>query len=82
MADMKEGIESPYKNGAIDVGPLLRVLEGQFSGSITVFKPHILKLQEVMETPPATSREYVDAAKCNEELYRYREDVKSWLARH
>lgn len=81
-ADMHEGIVSPYKGGAIDVGPLLRVLEGQFKGSIAVFKPHILKLQEVMETPPAKSRAYDDPKKCNEELYKYREDVKNWLARH
>ena len=81
-ADMKEGIESSYENGAFDVGPLLRVLEGQFNGSIEVFKPHILELQKVMETPPAKHREYVDAAKCNEELETYREEVKNWLARH
>ncbi len=82
IADMHEGIVSPYKNGGFDVGPLLRVLEGQFSGSIEVFKPHVLKLQAVMETPPATSREYVDVAKCNEELSAYKEEVKNWLARH
>lgn len=81
-ADMHEGIVSPYKGGAIDVGPLLRVLEGQFKGSIAVFKPHILKLQEVMETPPAKSRAYGDVKECNEALYKYREDVKNWLARH
>ncbi len=81
-ADMKEGIESAYKTGAFDVGPLLRVLEGQFNDSIAVFKPHILKLQEVMETPPAKNREYNDPKKSNEELYKYREEVKNWLARH
>ena len=81
-ADMHEGIVSPYKGGAFDVGPLLRVLEGQFSGSIEVFKPHILKLQEVMETPPAKNRVYDDAEQCNETLYKYREDVKNWLAKH
>ena len=81
-ADMQEGIESAYKTGAFDVGPLLRVLDGQFSGSIEVFKPHMLKLQEVMETPPAKNRVYNDPAQCNEDLYKYREEVKNWLARH
>lgn len=81
-ADMQEGIVNPYKGGAIDIGPLLRVLEGQFKGSIAVFKPHILTLQEVMETPPAKSRAYDDPKACNEVLYKYREDVKNWLARH
>lgn len=82
IPDMKEGIASAYKGGAFDVGPLLRVLEGQFNGSIPVFKPYILKLQEAMETPPAENRRYGDAAKSNEELYTYREEVKDWLARH
>ena len=81
-ADMREGIVNPYKGGAFDVGPLLRVLEGQFNGSIEVFKPHILKLQEVMETPPAKNRAHDDTEQCNEELYKYREEVKNWLARH
>lgn len=81
-ADMHEGIVNPYKGGAFDVGPLLRVLEGQFNGSIEVFKPHMLKLQEVMETPPSKSRVYDDPAKCDETLNTYREEVKNWLARH
>ncbi len=81
-ADMQEGIESAYKTGAFDVGPLLRVLEGQFNGSIAVFKPHILKLQEVMETPPAKNRVYGDTAQCNEAINKYREEVKNWLAKH
>ncbi|MCC6280170.1 MAG: hypothetical protein IT262_06210 [Saprospiraceae bacterium] len=81
-ADMHEGIVNPYKGGAFDVGPLLRVLEGQFNSSIAVFKPHMIKLLEIMETPPAKSREYDDVAQCNEALYKYREDVKNWLARH
>ena len=81
-ADMHEGIVNPYKGGAFDVGPLLRVLEGQFSNSIAVFKPHMLKLQEVMETPPAKNRVYVDTEQSNEVLYAYREEVKNWLARH
>ncbi len=82
IADMQEGIESSYQGGAFDVGPLLRVLEGQFNGSIEVFKPYILKLQEVMETPPAKNRVYGDTSQCNEALYKYREEVKNWLARH
>lgn len=81
-ADMREGIVSPYKGGAFDVGALLRVLEGQFNDSIGVFKPHMLKLQEVMETPPARGRVYDDAKQCNEALYKYRADVKNWLAKH
>ncbi len=81
-ADMHEGIVNPYKGGAFDVGTLLRVLDGQFSGSIAVFKPHILKLQEVMETPPAKNRVYDDTEQCNKALYKYREEVKNWLARH
>ena len=81
-ADMKEGIENPYKGGSFDVGPLLRVLEGQFIGSIAVFKPHMLQLQAVMETPPAKSRAHDNIEECNEALYKYREDVKNWLARH
>jgi len=82
IADMQEGIENPYDNGAFDVGPLLRVLEGQFSGSIEVFKPYVLKLYEVMKTPPAKNRVYVDTEQCNEALYAYREEVKHWLASH
>ena len=81
-ADMHEGIVNPYKGGAYDVGALLRVLEGQFNSSIAVFKPHILKLQEVMETPPAKNRVYGDTAQCNEDLYKYRAEVKNWLAKH
>ena len=81
-ADMHEGIVNPYKGGAFDVGPLLRVLEGQFNGSTAVFKPHILKLQEIMETPPAKNRVYDDTEQCNEALYKYREEVKNWLAKH
>ena len=81
-ADMHEGIVSPYKGGAFDVGPLLRVLEGQFKSGIAVFKPQVLKLQAVMETPPAKSRVYDEVAQCDEALFKYREDVKNWLARH
>lgn len=81
-ADMHEGIVSPYKGGALDIGPMLRVLDGQFSNSIEVFKPHIIKLQAVMETPPAKSREYDDVEQCNADLYKYREEVKNWLAKH
>lgn len=81
-ADMHEGIVSPYKGGAFDIGALLRVLEGQFNGSIAIFKPHIIKLQEVMDTPPAKSRVYDDVEQCNAKLNKYREEVKSWLARH
>jgi len=70
-ADMQEGIESAYKCGAFDVGPLLRVLEGQCGGSIEVFKPDILKLQAVMETPHAKNREYCDVEQRNKELATY-----------
>lgn len=82
IADMEEGIKNPYDNGAFDVGPLLRVLEEQFNGSIEVFKPNVLKLYEVMKTPPAKNRVYVDTEQSNEVLYAYREEVKNWLARH
>lgn len=81
-ADMHEGIVNPYKGGAFDVGPLLRVLEGQFKDSIAIFKPHVLKLQEVMDTPPVKSRAYDDVEQCNAALNKYREEVKDWLARH
>lgn len=81
-ADMHEGIVNPYKGGAFNIGPLLRVLEGQFNSSSAIFKPHVLKLQEVMETPPAKSRAYDDVEQCNATLNKYREEVKDWLARH
>ncbi|MBK9715952.1 MAG: hypothetical protein IPO85_00185 [Saprospiraceae bacterium] len=81
-ADMHEDIVNPYKRGVFNVEVLLRVLEGQFKDSIAVFKPHILKLQEVMETPPAKSRAYDDTEQVNETIYKYREDVKNWLAKH
>ena len=81
-ADMHEGIVNPYKGGAFDVGPLLSVLEGQFLESLEIFRPHVIKLQEVMETPPAQSRVYDDVAQINEVLLAYREEIKNWLARH
>ena len=81
-ADTQEGIVNPYKRGMFNVEILLRVLDEQFKDSIAVFKPHILKLQEVMETPPAKSRVYDDVEQVNKELYKYRESVKNWLNSH
>ena len=79
--DMREDIVNPYK-GIYDVDVLLRVLEGQFKDGIAVFKPYIIKLQEVMETPPAKNRVYDDTEQSNQTLYKNREEVKNWLARH
>lgn len=79
--DMGEDIVNPYK-GIYDVEVLLRVLEGQFKDSIAAFKPHILKLQEVMETPPAKNRVYDDTEQSNQTLYKNREEIKNWLAKH
>lgn len=81
IEDMGENIVNPYK-GINDIEVLLRVLEGQFKGGIAVFKPHILKLQEVMEMPPAKNRVHDDTEQTNLTLYKNREEVKSWLARH
>lgn len=82
IADMHEDLINPYKNRIFKVGILLKVLDEQFNDNIAVFKPHILKLQEVMETPPAKSRAYGDVKEFNETLYKYREEIKNWLARH
>lgn len=81
-ADTHEGIVNPYKGGMFNVEILLRVLDEQFKDSIAVFKPHILKLQEVMATPPAESRVYDDKEQVNKELYKYRLEVKNWLDAH
>lgn len=81
-ADMHEGIVNPYKGGAFDISTLLRVLDGQFSGSSAIFKPHLLKLQEVMDTPLAKNRAHDDTEKTNQTLFKYREELKNWLAKH
>jgi hypothetical protein len=49
---------------------------------VELFKPSILKLQEVMETPPAKTRQHDDPEECNETLYKNREGIKNWLAKH
>lgn len=82
IADMHEDIVNPYKGVAFDVAILLRVLDGQFKGSIEVFKPHILKLQEVMKTPLAKNRYYGNTEQCNEAIYKNRKEVKNWLDKH
>jgi hypothetical protein len=81
-AEIHELIVNPYKGGMYPIEVLLRVLEGQFKDSIAVFKPHILKLQEILETPPAKSREYDDVQECNDTLNKYRLIVKNWLDSH
>lgn len=79
--EMRESITDPYSS-IYDIEVLLRVLEGQFKDRISKFKPHILKLQEILETPPAKNRVYADTEKSNQTLFKNREEVKNWLARH
>lgn len=79
--EMRESITDPYSS-IYDIEVLLRVLEGQFKDSISKFKPHILKLQEIFETPPANNRAHGDTEQINQILYKNREEVKNWLARH
>ncbi|MGB5032939.1 MAG: hypothetical protein WBO76_12525 [Saprospiraceae bacterium] len=79
--EMRESITDPYSS-IYDIDVLLRVLEGQFKDSTSKFKPHILKLQEILETPPAKNRVYADTEKSNQTLFKNREEVKNWLARH
>jgi hypothetical protein len=81
-ADTYENIVNPYKSGMFNVEVLLRVLDKQFKGNTAVFKPHLIKLQEVMATSPAESRNYGDIKQINEELNKYREEVKKWLVSH
>lgn len=81
ITDMHEQIINPYK-GIYDLEVILRVLEGQFKVSSAAFKPHILRLQEVLQTPPAKSRAYDSVEKCNQTLYKNQELVKNWLAKH
>lgn len=79
--EMRESITDPYSS-IYDIDVLLRVLEGQFKDSTSKFKPHILKLQEILETPPAKNHVYADTEKSNQTLFKNREEVKNWLARH
>ena len=79
--EMRESITDPYSS-IYDIDVLLRVLEGQFKDSTSKFKPHILKLQEILETPLAKNRVYADTEKSNQTLFKNREEVKNWLARH
>jgi hypothetical protein len=81
-AEMREDIGNAYKGSPFDVTLLLRVLDDQFKGSRDEFKPHIRKLQEALETPPAKNRQYGDPAEINKAIYKYREDVKNWLEKH
>lgn len=78
-ADMYEGIVSPY-HGVVDLEVLLRLLEEQCKDSKEVFRPHMLKLQDVLKTPPAKSRAYGDVKECNETLDKNRKGVRDWLA--
>lgn len=79
--EMRESITDPYSS-IYDIEVLLRVLEEQFKDSTSKFKPHILKLQEILETPIAKNRVYTDTEKSNHTLYKNREEVKNWLTRH
>jgi len=81
IEDMKEDIVNPYKDVG-DVEVLLHVFEGQFKDSIKTFIPHVVKLQEVLETPPAENRVYQDKEQSNQTLIKNRKAVKNWLARH
>ena len=81
ITDMHEHIVNPYK-GIYDIGVLFRVLEGQFKDSSAVFKPQILRLQEILETPLAKSRVYDDVDQSNQTLYNNQVIVKNWLAKY
>ncbi|MBK7232922.1 MAG: hypothetical protein IPH93_11850 [Saprospiraceae bacterium] len=57
-------------------------MEGQFKNSAGNFKPQVLKLQEILETPPAKNRANDNTEQSNQMLYKNREEVKKWLAKH
>lgn len=64
----------------LPIDGICRVLDDQFKGSSTVFRPNILKLREALETPPleqsGTNQEFVEILKI------YRLAVKNWLDMH
>ncbi|MBK7812650.1 MAG: hypothetical protein IPI50_15735 [Saprospiraceae bacterium] len=81
IKDTHENIVNPYK-GIYNLEVILRVLEGQFKNSAGNFKPQVLKLQEILETPPAKNRANDNTEQSNQMLYKNREEVKKWLAKH
>ncbi len=81
---IQESIQDPYKDNLayLNVEVLCRVLDVQFKDSSAVFRPNILKLQGVLETPPAARTGDIDAQKFVETLDQYRLAVKNWLDTH
>ncbi|HPN69803.1 MAG TPA: hypothetical protein PLZ32_09805 [Saprospiraceae bacterium] len=83
IAETHEGIVNPYKGGPLDIEVVLLVLDEQFKDSAPKFKPSILKLQEVMETPPARSRQQPgELEQAKETINKNKEQIKLWLDAH
>lgn len=78
-SELEEAIVNPYEAGfPINVERLCRVLDKQFKNSPGVFRPNMLKIQEVLAVTPA-KRERGDTQDFVETLNTYRIAVKNWL---
>ncbi|HRJ15636.1 MAG TPA: hypothetical protein PLI34_11640, partial [Saprospiraceae bacterium] len=65
----------------VDIEKICRVLDQQFNESRHVFRPNMLKIQEVLEKHPI-KRANSDHQKYMEKLETYRQAVKNWLEAH
>lgn len=81
-SEISESMESNYKAGfPVDIEKICRVLDQQFNESRHVFRPNMLKIQEVLEKQPI-KRANSDHQKYMEKLETYRQAVKNWLEAH
>lgn len=83
ITETHEDIVNPYKGGPYDMEVVFLVLDEQFKDSAAKFKPSILKLQEVMETPPARSRQQPgELEQAKETINKNKARIKLWLDMH
>ena len=82
ISEFQEAIVNPYNAGLpIDIEVMCRVFDQQFKDSYAVFKPNMLRLQEVLAKTPA-KREIGDSEEFNNKLNIYRLALNNWLDAH